>query len=707
MTATRQIQFTSQEQLYASRLNAALDEVANIVNDGPGISVRGFMQPADGSDIGPALRRIRDQGYLSTDRRNTIVIPAGNWVIQSIDPTGPGFAMRLDGYADFAIRGEGQHATFIRAANGTDMAFLNLLNISRAEFSDFTFDNNRQNQVIPNPTRPNKHSIRGGNLYDVRFLRIGILNGNGYGFGFQSGEFQDVTIEDVLIEGSGLDGFDFKNPLATNRNVVINRVTVIDFGRGDPLVAKAGIDVRGPARVSNCYVSLTTAVGNATNHAFYRARPDDTGSITYDNINILPVEGDVVTGVSSSATAVVNSVSGSATLATGGIGLRDIVGTFTNGETITLSGGKTATCRTFNAPSNNGGGGAVFTNCVAVGPTDGSCGVGFSVVDADVSLIAPRATDVRTGVSLNVGGPGADGGARATVVSPTIARVEIGVDIRVPGARVMGGSISNATETAVDIVSAPDATLHGTWMVDSVRGVRRNATSPGLRVLDLRYDNVTTPTVNLDYGDQRSTLPRVGGRAGACFSILPSASYATAAALVGGAGGAANSTVYYCPIPIFDRTSILRLGLVIGTSTAATLGKLALYRDIAGSPAGGTTENLIGVCSGTVDFSGTANTQIRASFATAIVLDPGLYWAAVVCNGAARPYTVPVTGAMGEWARYIGINNAASLFAGTGGQCRVSSTALVDYNAAFPAIAPAVDFANTTPGSPWIGAWEG
>ena len=713
--------FRPQTRLQAARLNNALEHAAARGAtyspadgfDRPAtakigeieVSVADFMTVGE-TDIGVGLRRARDAGALGDGR--VLVIPAGrDWTISSIDPVGAGYALRLDGYDNFTIRGKGQHATKVTAANGTDMALFNLVNVSNAVFSDFTFDNNRANQVIPNPTRPNKHSLRGGYLYGVTFDRLSIINGNGYGIGFQTGEFQDILIEDVYIEGCGLDGFDFKNPLASNRNIRINRVTVIDFGRGDPSVAKAGIDIRGPARVSNCYVKLSTATGNATNHAFYRARPDDTGSITYDNASALPIEGDVVTGGSSGATAVVNAVSGSATLATGGIGLRDIVGTFTATEALTLSGGKTATCRSFSAPVNNGGGGAVFENCIAQGPTDGVSGVGFVVVDADVTLASPRATDLRTGISANVGGPGADGGVRAQVVNPTVQRVEIGIDCRVTGTRIYGGTVTDATETGVDFVAATNGAMYGTQFVDCARAARRDVPSLNTRAIDLMFDNCPIETVNFDLGDQRSTLPHVSTRPGSCYSILPSASYATATALVGGAGGAANSTIYFCPIPIFDRVSILRLGLVIGTATASTLGKLALYRDLGGTPSNGTTANLLGECTGTVDFNSTANTQVRVSFATALKLDPGIYWAALVCNGGARPYTVPVTGAMGEWARFVGINNAASLFGGTGGQCRVSSTALVDYSAAFPAICPAVDFATTSPGSPWIGAWEG
>ncbi len=707
---TRSIQFAPNERLFAGKLNQALDEVANQSIDVTGISVRGFMRPEDGSDIGPALRRIRDEGYLSTDRQNTITIPSGDWVVQSLDPTGTGFALRLSGFGNFALRGAGQDTTYIRAANGTDMAFMSLLNISNAEFSDFTFDNNRQNQVIPNPTRPNKHSIRGASLYGVNFKRITILNANGSAFGFQAGEFQDITIEDIRIEGSGLDGFDFKNPVGTNRNIRINRFFISDFGRGDPMIAKAGIDIRGPARVTNGYVTLSTAVGNATNHSFYRARPDDSGSLTYDNANILPVEGDVVTGVSSGATAEVNAISGSSTLATGALGLREVVGAFTNGEAITFSGGKTATCRSYTSPINNGGGGAVFENCIAQGPTDGVSGIGFAMLDADVTLIAPRAVDLRTGVTINLGGPGSDGGVRANLISPLVQRVEVGLDVRAQNTRVFGGAITDATEAAISLIDGDDPVVHGVHFIDCARGIQRNGFSNGLRQIDNVFTNTPLALTNLAMGDQRATFPHVAERVSTVFSILPTSNYSSTATLVGGAGGAANSSIYFFPLPLFSRVSLIRFGIVSGAAVVGVSAKMALYRDLGETPGNAVDtsfENLVIEAPGSLSLNTVANAQARVTLASAVTLEPGLYWLALKANGAGRPYTVPATGPLGEWARFVGITDAGPLFGGSGATIRVASTSLVDYDAPFPAACPLVTFGTTGTGSPFMFAQAG
>jgi|GEM_PF-2718391 hypothetical protein len=676
---------------YARLLNTKLTEVE--------VSLLDFAAAGE-TDIALWLRRARDAGAFGGQR--IIRMPEGNFTHSSIDPLGAGYGFNLTGYSNFWLRGAGRGVTVIQPVAGTDMSLFRLSTLSNARFSDFTYDGDRANQTIPDPTRPNKHGIGISALTNVQFQRLDILNAQAYGIGFQTGNFIDLTVEDVRIIGAGTDGMDIKNPGGLNRNIRIEGCYFEDCGRASTTVAKAWCDVRGAGTtVSNCVSRLTSAAITAANHALFRVRPDDSSLITYENATVLPEEEATVTGVTSGATAVINARSGSSTLAVGGISLRDVVGTFTATERINFSSGGFGFVRSYSPPSANGGGGAVLIGCQAQGPTDGVSGVGFVVLDEDVSLIAPRAADVRTGISVQTGG------IRSSVVAPFIARAEIGIDYRAGGGRCFGGSFTDITDASIDIVSANDITIDAPAIADSTRGVRRNATSLRTRLTNPQFSAVTTPLINFDYGDQPSTLPRVSGRSGSLFSILPTPSYATAAALVGGAGGAANSTIYFCPIPIFDRTSILRLGLVIGTSTAATLGKLALYRDIAGSPAGGSASNLIAECSGTVDFSGTANTQIRVSFASAIILEPGLYWGAVVCNGGARPYTVPVTGAMGEWARFVGINNGASMFAGTGGQCRVSSTSLVDYNAAFPAIGPAVDFATTTPGSPWIGAWEG
>lgn len=704
MTATRQIQFTSQEQLFASRLNQALDEVANILDDGPGISVRGFMQPEDGSDIGPALRRIRDQGYLSADRRNTIVIPAGNWVAGSVDTLGVGYALRLDGFSNFAIRGAGVEQTIITAAPGTDLGFMNLLNAENVEISDFTFDGNRANQAIVNPTRPNKHGIRCSSLSNVRIKRLSLLNVQAYGIGLQSGNFADLLLQDILVDGCGMDGFDLKNPLASNRNVLVSRCHVRNMGMATPTVGKAGIDVRGPARVEFCTVEISTAIGTPNNHAYFRARPDSSGAIFYANANILPEEGDIVTGLSSGATAEVSAVSGSSVLSSGGIGLTEIVGAFTNGEAITLSGGKTATCTTYTPPADNGGSGAVFAFCTAIGPTDGNVSTAFAILDDDVALICPRSTNVQNGVYA------ASGGQRLTVFSPFFDVCEYGFDLRVSNVRIFGGMVRGATQSGVVTFDGDDVVVHGVHFVDCLRGVQRNNLSSGARLLDLVFTDVPTPYANFTMGDQRATHPHVAERAGIVVSVLPTPSYSSTAALVGGAGGAANSTIYFYPLPIYSRVSLLRFGVISGAAVVGVSAKMALYRDLGETPGNdgvNSFENLIVEAPGSMSLNVAANTQTRVTLSAAVTLEPGLYWLALKANGAGRPYTVPETGPVGEWARFVGVANAASLFAGTGGAIRVASTALVDYDAPFPAACPVVTFGTSGTGSPFMFAQTG
>lgn len=664
------------------------------------VSVTDFLLSGE-TDLGLALRRARNLGAL--DPYRVLFVPSGNWTVASWDPTSSGYAFAMSGLSNCWLRGEHRDTTIITCAPGTDMGMLSLTNLSRVTISDMTFDAARASQTIPNPTRPNKHLIRAVGLNDVVLARLRLLNAQAYGLGCQSGEFVDVLFDDIEVVGCGTDGIDIKNTLASNRNILVRRPDITDHGRASPTVAKAGLDVRGPVRVENGIARLTTSVGTATNHALFRARPDDSGAITYDGANILPVEGDIVTGVSSLATAEVSALSGSSVLATGGIGLRDIVGVFTANEALTLSGGKTATCRTFSPPIPNGGGGAVFDNCTAVGPADGVSGVGFVMLDEDVTLLGCRAERLRTGALIQ------SGGIRASVENLVSKTTEIGVDVRSPGARITGGSLGLATETAIDLVDANDAVVSGVSIWDSARGIRRNAAALNTRQTDMTFTNVPTPLSGFQRGDQRSTFPHVSLRAGATFAILPTSSYATSEALVGGAGGAANSTIYFFPIPLFDRASLLRLGTVIGEAVPGVSAKLALYRDIGETPGndGTTISNLLGECSGALDMGATAGTQVRVNFLASFFRDPGIYWGAMKANGAAKPRTVPSTGELGEWARFVGVNNAAALFAGTGAQCRVSSTALVDYAAPFPAVCPAVTFATTSPGSPFIFAVEG
>jgi len=686
---------------YVSYLNAEGSvngsNLQTLIDSGP-IYVQTWMTTADGTDLAPAAQRLKTAGLLTNGV--DIRLPAGNWTASGgVD--GGSYFLAFTSCSGVNVEGAGRGTTVIVATTAANIGFVNCVGLDNSAFKSFKFDADRPNQTAT----AGIHGLRGNGMTNVLFEDVEIAQSIFYGFGAQAGTFTNVRFNRCKFDRPGSDGMDFKNPESGNSGCSINEVEVIDWARRDPSVAKAAIDVRGLVEVTNCIVRWTdvsasvSAVGPiATNHTAYRARPDDGSIVVYANVSpAIPLEGELVASVSSGATARVRVVSGSASLTQGGVGLEEVVGTFVPGNLITF-GANTATISSYTAGSDNGGGGSTFTNCIALGPATTVLGVGFSLLDMGARIIGGSARNQKTGITIQ------SGGTQAQVLGAEIIDTSIGIDNRVSGARLYANRITRATEVGVDITSATDVIIDGVTFVSCARGVRRNVGSFGSQLSNLTFEATPIKTVNYDWGDQPSTFPRTSERGGTVYSILPTTSYVANVSVSGGAGGAANSRIYFCPLPIFRQTTVNRLGLVIGTAAAGVSAKLALFRDVAGVPTS-TTALLAPVP--TADMGSTANTQVRVSASAATTLDPGLYWLGYMASGNAAPYTVPVSGAAGEWARWVGVNDATALLAGTGAQSRVASVSLFDYDLGFPTLCPEVTFVTGLPGSPFLFASQG
>jgi len=171
--------------------------------------------------------------------------------------------------------------------------------------------------------------------------------------------------------------------------------------------------------------------------------------------------------------------------------------------------------------------------------------------------------------------------------------------------------------------------------------------------------------------------------------------------VVGGAGGAANSTPYAHPIEIERDVTIDRLGTVVGVSAAGVSAKYALY---ASDPLTGTAGDLVVQTAGTASMSITAGTQSSAALASPTLIRAGSYWAAFMANGAAQPvcFNPAATGAS-LLPPLIGtptINGLVSAAASTGITKIVGTP--VDFDLGFPATFPSPVVTANTPGAPYV-----
>jgi hypothetical protein len=188
-------------------------------------------------------------------------------------------------------------------------------------------------------------------------------------------------------------------------------------------------------------------------------------------------------------------------------------------------------------------------------------------------------------------------------------------------------------------------------------------------------------------------------RAGARYGMFTGEQGIATAAMVGGAGGAANSPIYACPLPVYRPVTISGLEIAVGTAVAAVTGKMALY---GGDLLGG-AGTLIAACSGTADMNSVASTNIPLSFSANQTLAPGLYWACAMFDGLAQPWSLSTAAGVSQFGQLVGqpgavglIRTAASLQA-----MRITS-ANVDYAQAFPASFGAATVGTNAPGSPYI-----
>lgn len=656
--------------------------------DAQPIYVQTWMTSADGTDVKPAIQRIKDAGLLGSGAH--VVLPRGNYTASG-GVNGGSYLFSFVSCSSIVVEGSGRGTTTIVATSAANIGFVNCVSLENATFRNFTFDANRPNQT----STAGIHGLRGNTMTNVLFEDLEIKQTISYGFGAQAGTFTNVRLNRCKFDRPGADGIDFKNPNSANSGCTVNEVEVVDWARRDPSVAKAAIDVRGLVEVTNCIARWTdvSSTAVATNHVAYRARPDASSGVTYSNVSpAIPVEGELVASVSSGATARVRVVSGSASLTQGGVGLEEVVGTFVPGNLITF-GANTATIVSYTAGSDNGGGGSTFTNCIALGPTTTTIGVGFALLDDGARIVGGSARNQKTGITIQ------SGGTRAVVLGTEIVDAEIGIDNHIGGARIYGPRLVRATDAAIDIVSTTNTVVDGAAFVSCTRSIRRNAASYDVKISNLNFDATPLP-VNFDWGDQLGGQPRTASRSGTIFSTLPTTSYATAVSVSGGAGGAANSRIYFYPLPLYnDLTTPRFFGTVVGTAVAGASAKMALYRDLGNTP---TSAPRLLTATSALNMAATANTQQRISVDTTTTLAPGLYWLAFMANANAAPYTVPVSGNAGEWARYVGVNDATALLAGGGAQCRVASVSLFDYDAGLPAICPAVTFEAGAPGSPFL-----
>ncbi len=92
------------------------------------------------------------------------------------------------------------------------------------------------------------HGVRVANADGLTLSTLEISHAAFYGIGLQRGALRRVVIDRVRIHDTGADGIDFNNEWSANEDLWLNEILVSAPSQVSP--NQAGIDVRGPARIS-------------------------------------------------------------------------------------------------------------------------------------------------------------------------------------------------------------------------------------------------------------------------------------------------------------------------------------------------------------------------------------------------------------------------------------------------------------------------
>lgn len=141
--------------------------------------------------------------------------------------------------------GAGRYLTTIRLKPGSNNHLLSFANDSiDNEIRSLTLDQNRDSQT-------SGHTVRLGGVKGLKMSDFRVLNAFGYGIGVQAGSNRNVTISDFEIENTGDDALDIKDLEEGNAEIVVSDGILRNFGNIGS--NKPGIDVRGPATITNIY----------------------------------------------------------------------------------------------------------------------------------------------------------------------------------------------------------------------------------------------------------------------------------------------------------------------------------------------------------------------------------------------------------------------------------------------------------------------
>lgn len=136
--------------------------------------------------------------------------------------------------------------------------------ITDVTMRDFKIDGNKANNE-------NGHGIRLQDCQRIWMENLFVTKCDVYGIGMQAtAAMKEITINNVHVSETGADGIDFKDVSGNNDGIIISNVTVEKWGQDE--ATKNGIDIRGPATLSNIFIRNPPNDGTGVNFRLEGAR---------------------------------------------------------------------------------------------------------------------------------------------------------------------------------------------------------------------------------------------------------------------------------------------------------------------------------------------------------------------------------------------------------------------------------------------------
>lgn len=375
------------------------------------LNVKDFGAIGDGvADDGPAIRaaiaRIKSLGG------GILNVPSGTYLVGGGNPLNAFYALSVD-FSNFSIVGDSLWTTTIKVKDGGNVGPIHLSAATYFTISNITLDGN-----YPNNSRAGVHGLGAVDADYVNIENVRVMRSYGYGLGFQGTtetDFKFIRINGLYLENIGGDGTDFKNKAYSSKGLIISNVYVNGVGMTEPETKKAGLDIRGPATISNVHVFANgnpvigvrfradelTEGGNGvggknsslTNFYMDLGGLGNSDGVVIDNENV-SVSNGVVIGVPSGGSGVfvtsngkyyrVNNISATASAGTTLFELAGDDGLIVNCHAFSFAGGgigyrfngnrpSIVSCKNFNGQygfrRNAGAVPGTLTNCESTGAT--------------------------------------------------------------------------------------------------------------------------------------------------------------------------------------------------------------------------------------------------------------------------------------------------------------------------------------------------